>query len=175
MSMRRTRRTVSVALSFAGLHFAGLGFAALDFPGLGASGAELQQLGFMSGHWLGAGGEPYEEVWLEPRDGTLPGTFRWVIPDGRQVLEFLVIEETQDGVYLRFKHFDTDYVPWEAGEPHVYRLTAVAGSSATFERVSSNTDAPRTLFYKRDGDTLTFRGTGDHPEEDPLVLVFTRR
>ncbi len=160
MSMKRARRILRVALGFAAL---------------GASGAELRQLHFMSGHWLGAGGEPYEEVWLEPRAGTLPGTFRWVLPDGRQVLEFLVIEETEDGVYLRFKHFGTDYVPWEAGEPHVYRLTAAEASSATFERISNDRNVPRTLFYRRDGNTLTFRGIGDDPDDAPLVLVFTRR
>ena len=139
------------------------------------SAADLDRLAFMAGHWVGAGGEAYEEVWLEPRGGTMTGSFRWVFEDGRQVLEYLVIEATGDEVLFRFKHFNTDYVPWEKDEPNTYRLTSIAGTLATFERTSGNTRVPKTMLYLREGDTLTFRGLGDDPDNEPLVLVFKRR
>jgi hypothetical protein len=142
---------------------------------LPSAGLELDQLAFLAGHWIGAHGEPYEEVWLEPRAGTIAGSFRWVFPGGRQVLEFLVIEETEEGVFLRFKHFGTDYVAWERDEPNTYKLTTVEGASATFERVSDHPNVPKILFYGREGDTLTFRGSSHDPADDPLVLVFTRK
>lgn len=139
-----------------------------------ASGAGIDRLSFMAGHWVGGKGENYEEVWLEPKSGTITGSFRWVFDNGRQVLEFIVIEETDEGIFLRFKHFHPDYVPWEKDEPNIYKLSSVEGMSATFERVTDNSDVPKTLSYSRDGDMLRFRGTGDDPE-DVLLLTFTLR
>lgn len=131
---------------------------------------DLEALSFMSGHWVAANGDDdYEEVWLAPRAGTLPGSFRWVFPNGRQVLEYLVIEETDEGVFFRFKHFNPDYTAWEQ-EPNSYRLASVEDDTATFERISDNTDVPKTLSYSRDGNRLTFVGTGDSEREAPLVL-----
>lgn len=140
-----------------------------------AGAAGLERLAFMAGHWVGADGAAYEEVWLEPLGGTMPGSFRWVFEDGRQVLEYLVIESAGDEVLFRFKHFNTDYVPWEKDEPNVYRLASAEGTSATFERISDNARVPRTMIYVREGDTLTFRGLGDDADDEPLVLVFRLR
>jgi len=140
-----------------------------------AAATDLDRLAFLSGHWVGANGEPYEEVWLEPQGGTLPGSFRWVFENGRQVLEYLVIEAAGNEVLFRFKHYNSDYVPWEKDEPNVYRLVSVNGTSATFERISSNANVPKTLIYVREGDTLTFRGLGDDPADEPLVLAFRRK
>lgn len=133
---------------------------------------DLDELSFMTGHWVAANGDDhYEEVWFAPRSGTLPGSFRWVFPNGRQVLEFLVIEETDEGVFFRFKHFNPDYTAWEE-EPNSYRLASVEEDAATFERISENTDVPRTLSYSREGNILTFVGTGDNEREASLVLEF---
>ncbi|MGE0623821.1 MAG: DUF6265 family protein [Pseudomonadales bacterium] len=140
-----------------------------------ASAADLDRLTFLAGHWTGAGGEAYEEVWLEPRGGTMSGSFRWVFEDGRTVLEYLVIEASGGEIVFRFKHFNPDFVPWEKDEPNVYRLVSVAGTSATFERISANTRVPKTLIYIREGNILTFRGLGDDPADEPLVLVFRQR
>ncbi|MBD3648285.1 MAG: hypothetical protein HUJ31_12730 [Pseudomonadales bacterium] len=141
---------------------------------LPAQAGDLDALSFMTGHWVAAGDDNYEEVWLAPAAGTLPGSFRWVFPNGRQVLEYLVIEETDEGVFFRFKHFNPNYEAWEK-EPNTYRLTAVDESSATFERVSDNMDVPKTLSYTREGNTLSFVGTGDSEREEPLELNFRLR
>lgn len=139
----------------------------------GALASELEKLGWLSGHWVSADGAA-EEVWLEPRGGTLPGSFRWIFPNGRQVLEYLVIEETGDGVVLRFKHFETNFEPWEKDEPNSYRLQSMDGQRASFERISGNAKVPQFLHYSRDGSRLEFRGETEG-DDDPLLLTFTLR
>lgn len=150
----------------------GLAVAALGGLQPAAAG-ELESLAWLSGHWVSEDGTA-EEVWLAPRDGSMAGSFRWVFPDGDQVLEYLVIEETPEAVWFRFKHFGTDYEPWEKDAPNTYRLEGTADGSATFVRTSTNDRAPLRIVYSRQGDRLTFRGEGD-AGEDPLVLSFKLR
>ena len=138
----------------------------------GALASELEKLGWLSGHWVSPDGAA-EEVWLEPRGGTMAGSFRWVFPDGRQVLEYLVIEETEDGVLLRFKHFNTDFEPWEKDQPNTYRMRSVDQRQAKFDLISDNPGVPRRMTYVRDGDTLKFRGETEG--EEPLLLTFNLR
>ena len=139
----------------------------------GALASELERLGWLSGHWVSRDGAA-EEVWLEPRGGTMPGSFRWVFPNGRQVLEYLVIEEAGDEVFLRFKHFETNFEPWEKDEPNSYRLLSLDGQQASFERIGDNPKVPQYLRYSRDGSTLDFRGETEGDDE-PLLLTFTLR
>jgi hypothetical protein len=138
----------------------------------GALASELEKLGWLAGHWVSPD-EAAEEVWLEPRGGTMAGSFRWVFPNGRQVLEYLVIEETEDGVMLRFKHFNTDFEPWEKDQPNTYRMRSVDQQQAEFDLINDNPGVPRQLTYVREGDTLKFRGETEG--EEPLLLTFKLR
>ena len=139
-----------------------------------AAAAELAKLAWLAGHWVGADGS-YEEVWLAPKQGSMAGSFRWVFPDGNQVLEYLVIEESEDGLKFRFKHFNTNFEPWEKDEPNTYRLEKLSDNKVTFVRVVDNEKAPFKLHYSRQGDVLTFTGEGDPGDGDPLVLEFLRK
>jgi hypothetical protein len=133
----------------------------------------LEDLSWLAGHWITADGAA-EEQWLEPRGGTMTGQFRWIFPNGNQVLEYLVIEQTDEDIIFRFKHYGTDFVPWEKDEPNTYRLTELAEDSVTFELISDNPKVPRRYRYQVTGDTLTFTGErSDAPE--PLVIEFRRQ
>jgi len=133
----------------------------------------LEELDWLTGHWVSPDGAA-EEVWLAPHGGTMTGTFRWVFPNGRVVLEFLVIQEVGGQVWFRWKHYNADYEPWEKGAPNTYLLAEADDSSATFERTGENDKVPLRYRYTREGDTLTFRGEGEAGEE-PLVLNFRLR
>jgi len=139
-----------------------------------AGASELKKLDWLAGHWA-AGDGAYEEVWLAPSGGSMVGSFRWIFPNGRQVLEFLVIEETDGGVLFRFKHFNTNFEPWEKLEPNTYRLERLTEDSVTFIRTSESDKAPLKLNYSRQGDALKFTGEGEENDDAPLVLEFMRK
>ena len=138
---------------------------------LASATGELDRLGWLAGHWVSEDGA-YEEHWLAPRGETMTGSFRWVFPDGRVVLEYLVIEAGEAGVQMRFKHFNPDYSTWEAGEPNTYRLESLDAGEALFVRTSENDSAPLRYTYTREGEALTFRGEGEAGAE-PLILHFS--
>lgn len=138
----------------------------------------LDDLAFMEGHWVmeTADGRA-EEIWTSPSDGSIVGSFRWAIPGRMHVLEFLVIEQTEDGVIFRFKHFDRDYRAWEAGRPNTYRLAEVEENKAVFENVEWNGKVPQRLIYSSPAPgRLVFRGESPDAEDgEPLVLEFVRK
>ena len=134
---------------------------------------ELDKLSWLSGHWVSADGAA-EEHWLEPRGGTMTGSFRWVFPNGHQVLEYLVIEEKDGEIIFRFKHYGTDFVPWEKDQANTYRLLELNENSVRFELEYSSGKPPQRYEYRREGDTLTFRGESDG-DGKPLIIEFTRQ
>lgn len=143
-----------------------------------ALASDLDKLDFLTGHWRGdISGAGIEEWWSPAAGGTKIAAFRWVTGDETNVIELVVISEEEEGVILRFKHFNPDYSTWEAGEPNTYRLVSAKESHAEFKRLSPNQDVPDVLIYDRSGDDLTFRGT-DNPDvashPDDLVLAFEK-
>lgn len=138
-----------------------------------ALAGDLEKLHWMSGHWVSADGAA-EEVWLSPKDGSMTGSFRWVFPNGRHVLEYLIIQENEKGVTFRFKHFDTEFNAWEKQAPNTYRLETITGNSVSFIRTSRNENAPLKLSYALKGNKLVFHGEGDEGEE-PLILEFEKK
>ena len=104
----------------------------------------------------------------------MTGSFRWVFPNGQQVLEYLVIEETNDGMTFRFKHYGTDFVPWEKDKANTYRLVELTEDSVTFELTYSSGKVPQRYQYRREGDKLTFHGENEG-DEKPLVIEFQRQ
>jgi hypothetical protein len=145
-------------------------FLLLVSPSLAAG--ELEQLSWLTGHWVTADGAA-EESWLEPRGGTMTGQFRWVFPNGNQVLEYLVIEEKDTAITFRFKHYGTDFVPWEKDLANTYRLVEMSENKVIFELEHASHPVPQRYQYQRSGDTLTFRGESEG--EEPLVIEFQRR
>lgn len=143
-----------------------------------AAAGDLEKLDFMTGHWRGSvSGSAVEEWWSPAAGGTKIAAFRWATGDETNVIELVVISEEEEGVFLRFKHFNPDYSTWEEGEPNAYRLVSAENQHAEFHRISSNANVPQALIYAREGDRLTFRGTinpeaASHP--DDLILAFDK-
>lgn len=134
----------------------------------------LADVAWLTGHWISADGRA-EESWLGPAAGTMVGSFRWVIPGRMHVLEFLVIEETPDGVLFRFKHFDPDYRAWETDAPNTYRLIEARDHRAVFENVAWEGRVPKTMIYTRpDAERLLFLGRSPG-EDDEVRLEYVRR
>jgi hypothetical protein len=135
----------------------------------------LADLAWMEGRWvMDQGTGSAEEIWMAPLDRSMVGSFRWAIPGRMHVIELLVIEETDEAIHFRFKHFDRDYRAWEE-TPNTYRLKSLEGTTATFENVAWDRRTPQLLIYSRTDDHLVFRGESPDGEGDPLVLEFVLR
>lgn len=148
----------------------------LNLPGIAlaeTTGPQLSDLDFMTGHWVSPSSNNAEEVWLAAKGGTMTGSFRWVVPNGPHVLEYLVIQETEQGVVLRFKHLRPDYSAWEE-TPNYYELTETQTGLAVFTNRGDNKHVPERMIYTQPAaNELHFRGESSGDDE-PLILKFVR-
>ena len=101
------------------------------------SGATVERLGFMTGHWTRTtNGMHVEQVFLPPTGGTLVGMQRRTKDHTTLVSYFFIIEETEDGIVCRFKHFENDYTTYEDRNntgPRTFWLLETSPKAATFE------------------------------------------
>jgi hypothetical protein len=128
------KRLVSLTLLM--LCFAGLSAAEDPVPEVKKPVAgTLADLAFMTGCWKAThwGGE-MEECWSSPSGDAMAAMFRF-IKDGKvQFYEFIAIEQTPDGLYLRLKHFNRGLIGWEEKEKSIGGpLTALEKNKATFD------------------------------------------
>lgn len=110
----------------------------------------VDELAFMMGHRTRTtGGMHVEQVFLPPAAGTIVGMQRRTQNDATLVSYFFVIEETENGIVCRFKHFENDYTTYEDRNdtgPRTFTLIESAPSSATFEE--RTTDGSLYLRYR---------------------------
>lgn len=137
----------------------------------------IDDLSFMTGRWTGEGfNGQMEEIWSQPYGLTMVATFRLVMKDTAKVLEYIVVEETDTDLILRFKHYNRMMVPWEE-EPLTYYVTDLGASRVVFSMRESIKNVPKELVYDKSGDTLDVLIIGS-PEEDGTVdtipLIFTK-
>lgn len=136
--------------------------------------AELADLDFLIGHWIGQG-EPAkapEELWLPEREGVMAAVFRWPSVGGRYVLELITIAKVNGAIVLRFKHFGPEVEAWEKGEANTYTLVGLANSCAQFRSATERPGVPKGLEYCRTAErTLRFRAIGDESSFDDASFV----
>lgn len=129
---------------------------------------ELATIYWLSGEWAGDfNGRYAEETWSSVRGGAMMGMFR-LNPEGRPIYEFLLIEATPEGVFMRFKHLTTH---WRQLDDDVLelRLVKAAAEEAIFEGAAGQ--RPARIVYTRvgtdelrvtvgPGQVLTYRRRG---------------
>lgn len=141
--------------------------------------ANLGDLEWLVGDWRQTGDANFaQETWLAPMAGSMPGFFR-LMNDGRLVVhEYILIEQEEDRVVLRFKHYNPDYSTWEGdGPPLTFELAEVRPGYAAWENTSPSDEAPDLLRYERSGDrlTVTVMDDGANPDAgDPMTFEFRR-
>ncbi len=97
-------------------------------------------MSFLTGEWQGQG---FEECWGSALGGTMLGTSR-AVEDGRTVhKEFMLLEETPDGLLLKL------YLP-EKEKTMVFKPARFSDQQVEFVRQ----DVPERLIYRREGDRL---------------------
>jgi len=164
MNRRSTILALCLALAAAG-------------PRPAAGQHDIEDLGWIAGHWAGpAFGGQAEEGWFAPGGRAMSGVFRLVREDRAVVYELLLLEQDEDGeIHYRFKHVAPGWEPWEE-TPLEYRLTELAGRKATFRSTAAGPvpNAPWWFTYERPAEDrliVTIHGG----EGEPVVLELTRR
>ncbi len=147
--------TTGISLALAALS---LSLAAAAGQGAPAAGElELEDLGWMAGHWmLQEAGGTTEELWMPARGGMMLGLNRSVQKGrARGSFEYLrIVEDPEHGgvVYLASPG---------GGPPTPFRLTEVDGKHAVFENPEH--DFPKRIEYRLEGEKLTASIAGDTP------------
>ena len=89
----------------------------------------------MAGHWTRTtDGMHVEQVFLPPAAGTMVGMQRRTQGSATLVSYFFLIEETDDGIVLRFKHFENDFTTYEDRNntgPRTFWLLDTSANTAT--------------------------------------------
>lgn len=108
-----------------------LGLAAVS-PARSADAPSLADLAFLEGHWRGGEDLAFEEIWSAPAGGVMTAMARGHAGDALQVLEYIIAAENDDGVVMRFKHYNADFTTWEENGPVTLQLTSVSKNDVTF-------------------------------------------
>jgi hypothetical protein len=109
----------------------------------------IADMAWLAGEWRGdMVGEVAEETWSQPAAGAMMGMFRLLGEKQTSVFEFLLLEESPEGLYLRFQHFGPGYKVWEKERPLEFRLTAATDKVFTFESPDPTQSPTRILYAK---------------------------
>lgn len=142
-------------------------------PPSAAAPGGLDSVAWLAGSWIGErDGDPLEETWFPPADGTMVGLFRW-LKDGEVYLyELLSFEETGDGLVLKVKHFRPGLVGLEEkGEWALFDLVGVEDGKAVFAERGDEVERSKVTYRAEgeDGMVGTFEEVRDGR---PVVLTF---
>lgn len=113
----------------------------------------IENLAWIAGTWAtDLGDQVLEERWSPPMANAMTGSFRWSRDDEVWLYEFLLIEETDGGIFYYLRHFGPGSVGWEEREePLAYRLDSLAPNRAEFASVDTAGDS---FVFSREGDEL---------------------
>ena len=102
------------------------------------------------------------------------GMFRWIKEDRVSFYELMVIEQAEEGVMMRIKHFSPGLKGWEEKDRAVdFLLVQLDGTEAVFFQMGRQ---DQWLVYRLDGpDHLSvFFHSEEDPQKSEQVLTFTR-
>jgi Domain of unknown function (DUF6265) len=120
--------------------------------------ADLADVAFMAGHWIGGDpGELSEEVWSAPEGDSMMGMWRFMAKGQTQIYEILTVTKEGEHVVLRIRHFNPKLVAREEKDRAVeLPLVSKAANEAVFEGAEYNVKGNVRLTYRRPTpDTLT--------------------
>jgi hypothetical protein len=118
----------------------------------------LDEMAWLAGRWVGEGlGGELEETWAPPAGGQMVGHFR-LLREGRPVFyEIMLMDEVEDGVRMRVKHFDPGFVGWEEKdawvefEPRRASAEAIAFDGLSIRRIGPDEITIRIMIGYRGG------------------------
>ena len=131
----------------------------------------VDDLDWMVGRWVGTGlGAEVEEVFMPARAGTMPCAFRVYKGDRPGFYEFMLYENTAEGVQISMHHFSPGLRRWE-DTPVVFDLQSIDGTTALFAERDDEVEHTR-LKYVREGDTMRAELIDLVDGEDKVTAAF---
>ena len=122
--------------------------------------ATIDDFAWIAGHWQGeAMGGTFEETWNPPLGGTMIGMFKLVKDGEVQFLELVTISEHAGKFSMRVKHFDSDFVGWEAKDKFVeFPFLNASDTELVFDGLkmaSEGTNRLRTTVRVKQGEEVS--------------------
>ena len=139
--------------------------------------ASLADLAWLSGTWQGSmSGQQAEETWSTPAAGGMMGMFRLWDAKKVAVYEFLLLEEDQHGLHLRFRHIGPGHRAWEKEGPLEFKLTSAREGLFVFESPNPAQTPTRVTYALPDAGKLivTVETVREGRTGDSFDVVFTR-
>lgn len=103
------------------------------------------------------------------------GMFRWCAGDELRFYELIAIEEENNGLVMRIRHFNRTFEAWEENDsPVTFDLVQVEKDAALF--LMRGTSQPVWLIYRLESTTElhVYFSNGDESEEPKLFFRFSR-
>ncbi len=144
----------------------------------GQDKVSIDQFSWLSGHWIGDGfGGVSEEVWSEPRGGSMVGLYRHLKDNGEtnNFYEILTIYEDEGSIKLRLKHVNPDMTGWEEKDDFVnFPFVSIEEGKAVFKGLIYELTGPNTMQItltlsnkdKKWDEVFTFKRTENFPNTD---------
>lgn len=104
-------------------------------PGQKSPPARSTDLDWLAGAWQGPAFDGVaDEIWSAPIAGSLMGIYRLVVGGQVKFYELIVIEEEEDSLVLRIKHFNPGLQGWEEKDQAIeFPLVAIEPGVAYFD------------------------------------------
>lgn len=114
-----------------------------EAPGKGS----LSQMKWLEGYWTGTGFRgDCDEIWLPPVDNSMHGIFRYVKNDTLNFTEYIVIEQVEESLVIKLKHFSRDLSPWEEKNQWTeFKLVKIEGQTAYFSGLTYHVEKKRLI------------------------------
>ena len=131
--------------------------------------SKLEEVAWLSGNWSGEENDTLiQENWSEPAGNAMMGSFRMIKGNEVVFYEFMLIEQTPEGVVLRIKHFKPGLDGMESKDESVdLGLASAEEGKAVFE--TERDGNPEYLTYQKTsegGMTITL----DKPAKDSSTV-----
>ena len=135
--------------SLKGYAWASLLLASAAPAGAAPPAASIGDLAWMTGSWEGPMGENavLQETWLEPADDSMMAAVRLLADGKTDMVELIVIEESEGTLIFRIQQWTKSYEPRMAA-PQKLVLAELGDNSVRFEAEEAG-NAFRSLTYSR--------------------------
>lgn len=139
------------------------------------SAAHLRELAWLAGTWTGKLGDGrMEEIWTEPDQASMVGTFRAFKGTQAHFYEFMTVERSGQNLMLRLRHFNAALDAEEDQKGALkFESSSIGAHRAVF--VNKATKPPETLTYTRVGNRLVVRLDAVHGGKPESTTFFFQR